>query len=245
VTRVARHFNVQVVNNLLVGFKYMADVLWHLERDGAYEDVRGTPGDLVLATEESHGVMMMPQVRDKDAGAAALVMAELALDQKRRNQTVLDYRERLAREFGYFRNEGVPVFMRGLQGKEQMARMLDRLREAPPKEVAGLALTGFEDLRDEKGRFGPLKGATDFAARNVLLFQFGEGARIALRPSGTEPKAKIYLEACSPPCAPGTPPEAWRRTCRAVDELIGRMSQDFVRQALALIGLSPDVAGAR
>jgi phosphoglucomutase/phosphomannomutase len=245
VTRIARHFNVQVVNNLLVGFKYMADVLWHLENDGAYEDVRGTPEDLVLATEESHGVMMMPQVRDKDAGAAALVMAELALDQKRRNQTVLDYRERLAREFGYFRNEGVPVFMAGLQGKEQMARMLDRLREAPPKEVAGLALTGFEDLRDEKGRFGPLKGATDYAARNVLLFQFGERARVALRPSGTEPKAKIYLEACSAPCAPGATPEAWRQTCRAVDELIGRMSKDFVRQALALIGLSPDAAGAR
>jgi phosphoglucomutase len=245
VTRVARHFNVQVVNNLLVGFKYMADVLWHLERDGAYEDVRGTPEDLVLATEESHGVMMMPQVRDKDAGAAALVMAELALDQKRRNQTVLDYRDRLAREFGYFRNEGVPVFMAGLQGKEQMARLLDRLREAPPREVAGLALTGFEDLRDEKGRFGQLKGATDFAGRNVLLFQFGERARIALRPSGTEPKAKIYLEACSAPCASGTPPEAWRQTCRAVDELIGRLSKDFVRQALALIGLTPDAAGAR
>jgi phosphoglucomutase/phosphomannomutase len=126
-----------------------------------------------------------------------------------------------------------------------MARMLDRLREAPPKEVAGLALTGFEDLRDEKGRFGPLKGATDYAARNVLLFQFGERARVALRPSGTEPKAKIYLEACSAPCAPGATPEAWRQTCRAVDELIGRMSKDFVRQALALIGLSPDAAGAR
>jgi phosphoglucomutase/phosphomannomutase len=245
VTRIARHFNVQVVNNLLVGFKYMADVLWHLEKSGAYEDVRGTPEDMILATEESHGVMMMPQVRDKDAGAAALVMAELALDQKRRNQTVLDYRERLAKEFGYFRNEGVPVFMAGLQGKEQMARLLDRLRESPPREVAGLALSGFEDLRDERGRFGPLKGATDFAARNVLLYQFGERARVALRPSGTEPKAKIYLEACSAPCAPGTAPEAWRRTCREVDELIARMSKDFVRQALALIGLTPDAAGAR
>jgi phosphoglucomutase/phosphomannomutase len=189
--------------------------------------------------------MMMPQVRDKDAGAAALVMAELALDQKRRNQTVLDYRDRLAREFGYFRNEGVPVFMAGLQGKEQMARLLDRLRESPPREVAGLALSGFEDLRDERGRFGPIKGATDFAARNVLLYQFSERARVALRPSGTEPKAKIYLEACSAPCAPGTPPEAWRTACREVDELIARMSKDFVRQALALIGLTPDAAGAR
>ena len=88
-------------------------------------------------------------------------------------------------------------------------------------------------------------GSPDFAARNVLLYQFGERARIALRPSGTEPKAKIYLEACSAPCAPGTPPEAWRAACREVDELIARMSKDFVRQALALIGLTPDAAGAR
>src|SRR5262249_47462874 len=133
ITRIARHFKAQIVDNLLVGFKYHADVLWHLERDGAYEDVRGTPDDFVIATEESHGIMATPQLRDKDAGAAALLMAELALDQKRRNQTTLDYLDRLAREFGYFRNEGIPVFMTGVQGKQQMARMLDRLRESPPK----------------------------------------------------------------------------------------------------------------
>ena len=93
--------------------------------------------------------------------------------------------------------------MTGVQGKQQMARMLDRLRATPPREVAGLAVTRFEDRRDEEGRFGPLKGATDAASRNVLVFHFGEQARVALRPSGTEPKAKIYLEACSPPCPAG------------------------------------------
>jgi phosphoglucomutase/phosphomannomutase len=244
VTRIARHFKAQVVDNLLVGFKYVADVLWQLEQDGAYEDVTGTPADFVIATEESHGVLVTPQIRDKDAGGAALLMAELALDQKRRGQTVLDYLERLAKEFGFFRNAGVPVFMRGVQGKEQMARMLDELRKSPPKTIAGLAVTTFEDLRDESGRLGPLKGATDAASRNVLVFRCGDRAKVVLRPSGTEPKAKIYLEVCTPPCAPGTPADAWQKSCREVDELIKRMSDDFVRQALATVGLDPSAAGA-
>jgi phosphoglucomutase/phosphomannomutase len=224
ITRIARHFKAQVVDNLLVGFKYIAEVLRQLEEHGAYEDVRGTPDDFVLATEESHGALMMPQIRDKDAAGAAVVLAELALDQKRRGQTVRDYLDRLAREFGYYRNEGISVYMTGIQGKQQMGQMLDRLRSAPPKQIAGLAVTMFEDFRDEDGRFGPLKGATDAAARNFLVFRLGERAKVVLRPSGTEPKAKIYLEACTPPC---TPASDWPRLCRETDELIERLAADF------------------
>ncbi len=245
VTRIARHFKAQVIDNLLVGFKYIADVLWQLEHEGAYEDVRGTPADFVIAVEESHGILVTPHIRDKDAGASALLLAELALDQKRRGQMVLDYLERLSREFGYFRHDGVPVFMSGLQGKEQMARMLDALRASPPRAIAGLAVTAFEDLRDEDGRLGPLKGATDRAARNVLVFRLGEQGRVVLRPSGTESKAKIYVEACSAPMPSGTSAAAWQRTCREVDERLERLSADFVRQALATIGLDPSAAGAR
>src|SRR5207302_2016873 len=110
--------------------------------------------------------------------------------------------------------------LRGIQGKSQMLQMLDRLRQSPPRELAGLAVTHWEDLRDEDGRLGPLKGATDAAARNVLIFHCGptrDGAplplegRVVLRPSGTEPKAKIYVEVCSPPCPPGTTPETWQQ----------------------------------
>jgi phosphoglucomutase/phosphomannomutase len=243
VTRIARHFRAQVIDDLLVGFKYVADVLWHLERDGAYDDVTGTPDDFVIAVEESHGVLVTPHIRDKDGAGAALLMAELALDQRRRGQTVLDYLERLAREFGYYRNEGASVFMRGLEGKQQMARMLDRLRATPPQQIAGLAVTTFEDLRDEQGAFGPLKGATDAASRNVLVFQCGERARVVLRPSGTEPKAKMYLEACSPPRPSGMSDDDWRRSCQQVDEMMAQLAVDFKRQALQLIGLDPLAAG--
>jgi phosphoglucomutase/phosphomannomutase len=244
VTRIARHFKAQVVVNLLVGFKYIADVLWQLEQNGAYEDVRGRPEDLVIAVEESHGILVTPKIRDKDAGASALLLAELALDQKRRGRTALDYLDRLARDFGYFRNEGVTVAMSGIEGKRNMARMLDALRRSPPGEIAGLAVTSFEDLRDERGRLGPIKGATDLAARNVLIFRLGDQARVVLRPSGTEPKAKTYLEACSPPCPAGTSAEQWQRTCRAVDELVQRLGADFQKKALGLIGLDPP-AGER
>src|SRR5205085_10381856 len=109
VARIARHFKAQVVENLLVGFKYIADALWHLEEEGAYEEVRGTPDDFVIASEESHGILVTAKIRDKDAAGAALLMAELALDQKRRDKTVADYLDALYRQFGYFHNEGVNI----------------------------------------------------------------------------------------------------------------------------------------
>jgi phosphoglucomutase len=239
ITRITRHFNVQLVENLLVGFKYIADVLRHLEEDGEYEDVRGTPEDFIIACEESHGILVTPKIRDKDAAGAALLLAELALDQKRHGKTVADYLDALYRQFGYFHNEGVNIVMTGIEGKQNMTRMLDVLRANPPKEIAGLKVTSFEDLRDESGRMGPIKGATDAASRNFLIFRLGENARAVLRPSGTEPKAKIYLEVASPPCPAGVTDESWQRTCRDVDELAKKIGVDFQRQALALIGLSP------
>jgi phosphoglucomutase/phosphomannomutase len=243
ITRIARHFRAQVVDNLLVGFKYMAEVLRQLETTGHYEDVSGTPADFVIATEESHGAMLMPQLRDKDAAAAALVLAEMALEQKRRGETLLDYLARLQREFGYFRNEGRQVVMRGLEGRAQMARMLDAIRAAPFTEIASNPVTEFEDLRDENGRMGPLKGGTDAASRNVLLFTLGERARIALRPSGTEPKAKVYLETRTAPCPAHLPAAAWWVLTSEADALLERLAKEFVSRSLALIGLDTSAVG--
>jgi phosphoglucomutase len=245
VTRIARHFKAQVVNNLLVGFKYIADVLWRLEQDGFFEEVRGTPRDFVIASEESHGILVTPAIRDKDSAGAALLMAELALDQNRQGRTVLDYLETLYRQFGYFRNEGASVVLSGILGKKNMARMLDELRANPPREIGGLAVTAFEDLRDERGRLGPFKGATDFASRNFLLFQLGERARVAFRPSGTEPKAKAYVEVCSAPCPASASATDWDQMCREVDEQANRLAADFFQVALSRIGMTPAPAGVR
>jgi phosphoglucomutase/phosphomannomutase len=237
VTRIARHFKAQVVENLLVGFKYIADVLWQLEEHGAYEDVRGTPEDFVIASEESHGILVTPQIRDKDAAGAALLLAELALDQKRRGRSVLDYLHAIERKFGYFHTALQTIVMTGIEGKQQMAQVMDRLRSSPPREVGGLRVTGFDDLRREDSWMGPLKGATDAASRNFLVFRFGEQARIALRPSGTEPKAKAYIEVCSPPCPPGATPQQWERMRHETDELGLHLAEDFLRMALGTVGL--------
>ncbi|MBL8798714.1 MAG: phospho-sugar mutase [Planctomycetia bacterium] len=233
VTRVAQHFGAQVVDNLLVGFKYIAEVLWQLEQNGSYEDVRGRPEDYVIGVEESHGVLVTPHIRDKDAAGAALLLAELALDRKRAGQAVSDYLDDIYREFGYCRNELANLAFSGIEGKEQMARMLDGLRSKPLTEIGGLKVTAFEDLRDENGRCGPLKGATDAASRNVLVFRLGEHGRITLRPSGTEPKAKAYVEVCSPPR------KDLAAAVAAMQQLAKKLSDDFLEKALGIVGLKP------
>jgi phosphoglucomutase/phosphomannomutase len=236
VTRIARHFGAQVVENLLVGFKYIAEVLWQLEQNGVYEDVQGSPEDFVLGCEESHGILVTPEIRDKDAAGAALLLAELALDQKRRGRTVADYLDALQRQFGYFNNKIVNLTMSGVEGKQQMARMLDRLRTAPPAEIGGLRVTEYADLRDEQNYLGPIKGATDHAARNFLIFRLGDRARIALRPSGTEPKAKAYVEVGSAPFS-GRKEATWQQVRQEVDQTARRLADDFVSVALGLVGL--------
>ncbi|MFO0968540.1 MAG: phospho-sugar mutase [Gemmataceae bacterium] len=164
IARIARHFRAQVVDNLLVGFKYMADVLWQLEQHGAWQDVQGTPEDFVIACEESHGILLTPKVRDKDAAAAALLLAELALDQKRKGRTVVDYLDDLHRQFGYFRNELRTIVLPGVEGKRNMARLLDRLRGDPARVDWRLGFRQVDDLWDEDGWMGPFKGETDRAA---------------------------------------------------------------------------------
>ncbi len=242
ITRIARHFGAQVVNDLLVGFKYHADVLRQLEETGQYGDVKGTPDDFVIATEESHGILTTPHIRDKDSSGAALLLAELALHLKRQKRTIPEFLADLARQFGYYRNELRNLVMTGVEGKRDMARMLDALRSNPPKSIGGLPVITFEDLRDETGRMGPFKGETDRAARNFLIFRLrGDGVegKVCLRPSGTEPKAKAYVEASCPPPPPGTADAAWDAARQRVDAVARRVSDDFVTLALGTVGQTP------
>jgi phosphoglucomutase/phosphomannomutase len=243
ITRIGRHFGAQVVDDLLVGFKYHADVIAQLESTGQYGDVRGTPDDFVIAVEESHGILATAGMRDKDSACAALLLAEAALYEKRQRRTLVDYLDDLNRQFGYYRNELLNLVMTGLEGKENMARMLDALRRSPLQEIGGLPVEVVEDLRDEEGRLGDFKGDTDRAARNFLIFRLrgseGIEAKVCLRPSGTEPKAKAYLEVSSQPCKPTTPLATWTATCATVDDIMQRIATDFLTKALATVGQTP------
>ncbi|AWM37227.1 Phosphoglucomutase [Gemmata obscuriglobus] len=242
VARIGRHFGAQTIADLLVGFKYHADALWQIESTGQFGDVRGTLKDFVIASEESHGIMATAGVRDKDSACAALLLAEAALYQKRQGSTLVTYLDELNRQFGYFRNELLNIVLTGLEGKVNMGRMLDALRSSPPKTIGGLPVTGFEDLQDESGRMGPFKGDTDKAARNFLIFRLtgdGIGAKVCLRPSGTEPKAKAYIEVSCQPWKPGTPQADWDAACAEIDKRVQLLATDFLTQALATIGQAP------
>jgi phosphoglucomutase len=242
ITRIGRQFGAQVINDLLVGFKYHADALWQIETTGQFGDVRGTVADFVIATEESHGVMAMAGVRDKDSAAAALLMAEAALYQKRQGRTLVDYLDDLNRQFGYYRNELLNIVLTGLEGKVNMGRMLDALRKNPPNQIGGLSVSSFEDLQDPEGRMGSFKGDTDKAARNFLIFRLAGGgvqAKVCLRPSGTEPKAKAYIEVSGESWKPGTPQAAWDSACAAIDARVQQIATDFLTQAQATIGQKP------
>lgn len=235
-TRIARHFGVQIVNNLLVGFKYHADVLKQLEDTGRFEDITGTPQDLVLASEESHGIMAMPEVRDKDSAVAALLLAEAALFVKRERRTLVDYLDDLSRQFGYFKNGLENLVMTGIEGKQNMVKMIDSLRANPPKSIGGLPVVQFEDLRNESGRMGPFKGETDKAARNFLIFRLkgekGIEGKVCLRPSGTEPKAKAYLEVSTLPRPATMTDDVWQAQCQEADRLLKAIGKDFLALAL-------------
>ncbi len=228
VTRIARHFKAQVVDNLLVGFKYIAEVLYQLEQTGAYEEIEGRPDDYVFGCEESHGYLVTPEIRDKDSGGAALLLAEMALDRKRAGGSILAYLQSIEKQFGYFKNDVCNIVMPGIEGKTLMARMLNQLRAGPPTTIGDLAVTQFEDLQDENGWLGPFKGATDKAARNFLIFHLGENARVSLRPSGTEPKAKAYIEVCSGPCAYGMSEADWAKQCAGVDAMAKKLAEAFL-----------------
>jgi phosphoglucomutase/phosphomannomutase len=246
ITRISRQFGAQVVHDLLVGFKYHADVLWQLESTGQFGDVKGTPADFVIATEESHGILATAALRDKDSACAALLLAELALHLKRNKRTIPDLLDDLSRQFGYYRNELLNLIMTGLEGKENMEKMLDTLRRNPPKRIGGLKVVSVEDLQDEGGKMGPFKGDTDKAARNFLIFRLtGDGieAKVCLRPSGTEPKAKAYMEVSSQPMTPGSPEADWQARCARIDAQVQAVATDFLTLALATVGQTPPPGG--
>jgi phosphoglucomutase/phosphomannomutase len=93
-------------------------------------------------------------------------------------------------------------------------------------------VTQVTDMRDEAGPFGPIQGDTDRMSRNVLLFQLGDSARLAVRPSGTEPKAKVYVEVHGEPLRSNTPSERWSAACRLIRERTSAIAEAFESEAL-------------
>jgi hypothetical protein len=185
-----------------VGFKYIADVLLSLETSGRFGDVQAQPGDLVLAAEESHGFLLTPEIRDKDAAGAALVLCDLLGQLRSQGRFLTDYLDALSIESGNYVNMARSIVMRGIQGAGLIASMMASLRADPPSRLGDFAVTGFEDYCSPKFGTFSAQDQTERQARNLLLLEL-DGAQVVIRPSGTEPKAKIYVDAEGRRLVPG------------------------------------------
>lgn len=192
-TEIARQNGVQMVGDLLVGFKYVAEVLEAMQHKGEYQGVQASPEDFLLGAEESHGVLVTPAMRDKDAAGGALLLAELIAVLRRKGRTVVDYLEEIYRRYGYFNSSAYSLIMEGVTGIRRMNEMMDAVRRQPPAEILGRKVTRVIDYWDTKA-FGPILSETDRSSRNVVALYAERGMKVTVRPSGTEPKLKVYVE---------------------------------------------------
>ena len=231
IARVARARGAKVVGHLLVGFKYIGDGIRLLEEVGRFYNIEAHVQDFLVGVEESHGVLVTNQIRDKDAAGGALWLAEAASIEKERGRTLVDSLEDCWREVGYVRNALVSTVMRGATGRSRIQSIQRSIREKPPTMVGGMKVTAFHDRSDPRGPFGRLRSGTDAASRDVLVFEFGETARVILRPSGTEPKNKVYAEYC------GEAGEALDVSVPRVNEACRELAEAFVIEMLGRVDI--------
>ena len=169
------------------GFKFMAERVASWEAAGSYE--------YIFAFEESYGYMVGDFVRDKDAVTASLLVAEMAAHYYKKGMTLLDAINALYEKYGYFQEKTLNLVMPGLDGLQKMKALMDSLRQNPPKEIAGTEVVRQRDYQDGSIYVAGLGkvGKTPFEGSNVLYFELADGSSFIVRPSGTEPKIKIYV----------------------------------------------------
>lgn len=173
--------------DVLTGFKYIGSTILELERQGKERQE-------VFAFEESCGFLKGTYVRDKDAQVACVLAVELAAACKLDGISLKDKMERLYQSYGYYKTQVVSVELDGEAGKQRCADFIDSLREKPLQKVADIEVTGMDDYREGVStdcRTGA-QTALDFPKSNVLSFRLTGGSQVILRPSGTEPKLKVY-----------------------------------------------------
>lgn len=201
IERVAEATGARAVSHLLVGFKYIGEAMHHLEMTGRYGELKAGLDAFCVGVEESHGALVTHDIRDKDAAGAAVLLAELAAKEKKQGRTLLDTLTGLWEAHGYVHNQLLSTVMRGAKGKATIDQIMAHMRQDPPQSIGGLPVTAFYDRQDPDGPFGTIHSGTEAASRNVLVWHLGETARVILRPSGTEPKSKVYVELAGEPGA--------------------------------------------
>ena len=183
--RIAESYGVRCEGNLLVGFKYIAQVM----------DEQG-PDHFVFGTEESHGYLIGQYCRDKDGAVASMLMSELVASLKHEKRSLNDYLNTLYHKHGYHQEELINLFMEGSEGMASIKRLMKAFREHPPESLAGLRVKQIRDYQSgtttqtTDGNASALTGPT---GNLVIMDLEQEGNYVAVRPSGTEPKIKLYV----------------------------------------------------
>ena len=234
-TRIASANGVQMLGDLLVGFKYVGEVLDAIAAEGRFRELQGTPADFLMAAEESNGVLVSAALRDKDAAGGALLLAELCARLRQNGQTLGAYLDDIYRRYGYAANIGYSLVMEGIIGSERVARMMTRLRGDPPRTLQGRALERVVDYWNET-QFGKIRSETDRSSRNFIQLHYGEGVQISVRPSGTEPKIKFYVEQLFYP-APAWAGDGFAAARRVMDDSTGQLTLALVDQVLRLVDI--------
>ncbi|HEX4072415.1 MAG TPA: phospho-sugar mutase, partial [Planctomycetaceae bacterium] len=223
---IGRQHNVTVVEDLLVGFKYIAQTM----------DSRGAD-KFVFGAEESLGYLSGTYCRDKDAAIAALYVLELAAELKRQKKTLLDGLDQLYTTFGYFLEGQRSHSSQGPRGKEEIDALMQAFRTRPPEELSGVRLERLRDYREQVVRKipgGQKSGDLKTTKGDLLFLDSAAGGMqfsIAARPSGTEPKIKFYFFARTN-ASPSTSLEAVKKQTVAQMHEFQEALMEWVHQIL-------------
>lgn len=184
-TAIADSFNIQTINTL-TGFKYIAEKIEEFETTGEHS--------FLFGYEESYGYLAGNFVRDKDAVQIALLTAEMASYYKEKNLTLLDVLNSLYKQHGYYQEKLLSFTYEGMEGQKRIANIMEHFRNKKLAEIAGIKVITTEDY---KVGFTYLangeKQVLSLPKTNVLKYRLQDGSWICIRPSGTEPKCKIYI----------------------------------------------------
>ena len=194
--KIALENGVQCIGDLLVGFKYIADEMNKIEKEGKIDD-------FIFGAEESHGYLTGNYARDKDAACAAIWLCEHAAELKKQQKTLLDDINDIYSTYGYCHNYLTEIRLLGAKGMEQISLIMDHLRDTKIESFDNFRVK--ERLDRRRGDPQPHLSKTDTSARNMLIYFIDDlpqtaGIKITVRPSGTEPKIKMYFEVIGKPC---------------------------------------------
>ena len=169
------------------GFKFLAEKKDKLENAGE--------GKVIFAYEESYGYMLGDYVRDKDAVTAALSLTEMAAWYAGQGMTLYDALLACYEKYGYYGEKTLNLVMPGLDGLKKMADLMANLREKPPVEIAGVGVLQQKDYKDGSvvNVADGAKSTMELSGSNVLRYEMADGTSLIVRPSGTEPKVKVYI----------------------------------------------------